>query len=226
MKKLLLALVIATGTALAAPYPQQDIGGVISQEGFSLDKILKIIDNMGKVVGTYPPALDSESDKKRAKDDITALSNILNLAVKKNMVKPGQPDYFYVSLSQARLGWFGHNLQMNQGGASADVAYQRAIQAAPANLAAAVKEEYGRFLTATGNLRQAETYLREAYRGDSRLGKALGLNLLAQGKLQDAQQVLQQYAKSHPKDSAVKEVLAGLQSGKIKVDAAGQIKVQ
>lgn len=217
MKKILMLLLLAAGSVSALPYPQQDVAAVVTSEGFNLDRVLKIIDAIAKPAGVYPPRFDSEADKKRASQDVLALTNLLNLAVKEKMVQAGSPDYFHVLLAQAHLGWFGHNLQLPQAGAAADVAYQAAIKAAPANLVPEVKEEYGRFLTATGHVAAAEKYLRDAYAADKNMAKALGLNLLAQGKMKEAESLLENYSKAHPRDQAIKDVVQALKKGEIEV---------
>lgn len=204
MRKILLLAALLGGFVQAEPYPQQDLASLVSPKAFHFDRAIALVKALQPLAGQYPTRFDSDADRQRARADIRALSGLLELVRDDNIIGPDQPERLTLLWLLAKLGVYGHNLDMEGGFQRANDNFAAALQLVPATekrQRAALLADYGRFLTSATREKQGEKYLREAVQLNPQLAFALAENLVVQGKKKEALAVLADYLKLQPDDA-------------------------
>lgn len=213
MKKTLLLVALFSALANAEPYPQQDLAALVSPEGFHFDRAIEMVKTLHPLAGGAITHFDSDADRERARRDIQLLAEMLELVRDDNLIGPDQPERLTLLWLLAKLGVYGHNLDMEGGFQRANDNFAAALQLVPAmekRQRAALLADYGRFLTSATREKQGEKYLREAVQLNPQLAFALAENLVVQGKKKEALAVLADYLKLQPDDAAAQRLQRAL----------------
>ena len=218
----LLALCLM-GTTLAAPYPQQDLRTIIRTESgknhFDMDALNHAIENLSAHAADYPTKFDNDSDLQRARKDVTVLAKILTYMLHE-VVKPQDKAYIPLLGQLAQVGWMAHNMDL-PAAEVADQAYRQLLKHLQGKALLQAKDEYGRFLSSSGQTDAAEKMLREALDGGYRASnKSLGLILLVQGKKEEALKHLRAYVKDFPQDQQGQNILDAATHGRVEIKSS------
>lgn len=213
--------------ASAKPYPEFDLSTLLTpdqQSGgaeFHFDETERIFNALSEHAADYPTQFDNDADKQRAKQDVTQLAVLLVGLQKMGIVKQNSSEYTAINLRLARLAWMAHNMDIPNSAEAADQTYKKLIEQSKGKEQLAFKEEYGRFLSSTGQTTVAEPYLRAAVDGGLKQARfPLAMNLIAQNKLKESKTLLQAYVKDNPQNKNAANILEALKAGKIEIKEA------
>jgi tetratricopeptide (TPR) repeat protein len=158
----------------------------------------------------YPPAFDSEADRRRAVEDTKALSTMLDMLVK------GPAPIPELLFRAADLHAMGHNLGIDGEAAKADARYKALVALTPDD--ARARFAFGAFLGNSARPAEALPHLEKAARGGIvEAHYALGISYLGLGDAKKALQQLELYRARRPDDASVGQLIEGIRSGKVRV---------
>lgn len=212
---LLLVLTLVAPMAYATGYPEYDPQKILTvsenasgQKAYGLD--LRYLDRMlgdlSRHAGRYPPSFDSTEEKQRAVQDLNALSGMLGLLLKD--AKPN-PQILFRSAITNRMG---HNLDIPGAAEKAEKQFQTLLQVEPN--APQGNYQFGIFLAETGRPERSIPYLEKALAlGLEEANYSLAMAYLGLGNKKEAVVRLNRYLKEKPNDNAAQKLLQAIEAG-------------
>jgi tetratricopeptide (TPR) repeat protein len=205
--------------ALARSYGRYDIRQLVAITEVSPGKhsatiniayLSQILDDLGRHASTYPPHFESTEDRRRAEQDLSAISGVLD---------PLSADISHsppLLMRLALLHVFGHNLDIPDSSQKAAAAFNTLLNLTPNDPQANYR--YGVFLATTTKNGEGIPYLEKA----KSLGAAnaeywLGLSYQLTGDKAKAVENLESYIKHTPNDHNAARVLDAIRNGKVEV---------
>jgi predicted Zn-dependent protease len=174
-------------------------------DGAYLDKMLNDLSDHAK---NYPPQFDTPQDKRRATQDVKALSGMLDVLI--NAPAPS----LELLIRGGYVNSIGHNLDIPGAAEKADAIFRRLLAAAPSDPRG--NYMYGTFLAGVGKPKEALPYLEKALAvGVVDAAYAIGMAYLALGDKEQALKSLEDYKQRKPSDGNVDKFIDAIRNGKI-----------
>ncbi len=215
MKKMIVAcsLLLAFGTVQAQPYGHFDMRQVLMPhaEGdtsyqLNLEYLDRVLDDLAGHARNYPPAFDSQGDKRQALNDAKKLSDMLEI-----VAGGGQADTELL-MRAGFLNSMAYNLDVPKSGERAQAAFAAVLQREPDN--ANAHYLYGSFLAGMGHAKEALPHLDRAVElGQQEALYSLGMAYLTLGDKDAALRELEAYQAGHPNDRSVGGLIEAVRSG-------------
>jgi tetratricopeptide (TPR) repeat protein len=215
---LLIAAVLATSSAWAAPYGNHDARRILSttdtptgkQHGIDLPYLDNMLADIASHARNYPPAFDSDADRQRATRDTATLAGMLGLLTENADAHPE------ILFRAATVNSYGHNLKIAGAAEKANALFQRLLARAPDDPRG--NHAYGVFLAGAARPRESLPYLEKALAaGIVDAAYALGLVHVSLGDKDRALHYLETYRARAPADRQVVTLIEAVRSGKITV---------
>lgn len=216
MKKLvsLLLLMLFSTMVLAADYPQHDPHRILTvsenpsgQKTYGLDLryLDRMLSDLSRHAGTYPPRFNSVEQKQRVIQDLSTLSGMLEL-----LLKSGQPNT-QILFRAAVANRMGHNLDIPNTAKRAEELFQILLQIDPDTPQG--NYQFGLFLAETTRIERSIPYLEKALSlGIDRAHYSLGMAYLGMGDSKQALVRLKEHLRNHP-DDETKKVIEAIETG-------------
>ncbi len=210
-----ISLFILPSLVIAADYGHYDVKRVFhlhdiaGKKSVTIDNghLERILEDLRKHAGNYPPTFDSLADRERAVRDVTLLSNILATLAK------GDTADRDILLQAGKLNSIGHNLDIPASMERASTAFQRLLKDYPDDPRG--NYHYGVFLGNSGRAKESIPYLEKAvHLRVSSAVYALGMAHIVLGKHDTALMYLKQYLAKYPDDKSVALLIEAVRSGK------------
>lgn len=211
---LLLLLTLTSPMAYAIGYPEYDPQRILTvsedasgQKIFGLDMryLDRMLGDLSRHAGRYPPNFDSPGQKQRAIQDLNALSGMLGL-----LLKDGKPNP-QILFRSAITNRMAHNLDISGASEKAGQQFQSLLLIEPN--APLGNFQYGVFLAETGSAERSIPFLEKALSlGVDEANYTLGMAHLSLGNKAEALSRLNAYSKSNPGDESVKELIKAIKS--------------
>jgi tetratricopeptide (TPR) repeat protein len=176
--------------------------------GFGGPYLGQIMSDLSAHARNYPPQFDTLDDKRRAIEDIKALSGMLD-----QLINVPNPDLWLLTLA-SDVNSMGHNLDISGSAQKAHSNFQRLLAASPSDPRGNFM--YGNFLAGIGKPNQALPYLEKAIEaGVIDASYAIGMVYLALGNKEQALKNLENYKQRRPNDGNVDNIIDAIRDGKI-----------
>ncbi len=205
--------------ALAQDYGRYDLRRVFSlaqgpagKSSVNIDiaYLSRILDDLGRHAGTYPPNFASTEDRQRAERDVSAVSKAFE-PIYSNIA--GNPQLL---LRLALLHAFAHNLDVAGSAEKAAAEFDALLKLAPDD--ALANYRYGIFLATTTRGGSAIPYLEKAKSlGIANADYWLGMSYQLAGDKAKAVLNLESYTRRVPGDQDARKVLDAVRNGKVDV---------
>ena len=212
---ILLLLTLSVPMTYAAGYPGYDPQKILTvsenasgQKVYGLDMryLDRMLGDLSRHAGRYPPSFDSTEQKQRAIQDLHALSGMLGLLLKDG--KPNPQILFRAAITNR----MGHNLDIPGAAEKAEQQFQALLQVEPD--APQGNYQFGIFLAETGRVERSIPYLEKALAlGLEEANYSLGMAYLGVGNKEEALTRLRGYLKERPNDSAAQELIKAIENG-------------
>lgn len=216
-----LVLALISSVTYAIEYPEHDPQRILTvsknvsgQNVYGLDMryLDRMLDDLSRHAGHYPPSFDSAEQKRRASQDLNVLLGMLDVLLKDKKLN------LQILLRSAIANRMGHNLDIPGSAEKAEQQFQALLQAAPGSPQG--NYQFGIFLAATGRLVQSVPYLEKSLAmGVEEANYSLGMAYLGTGNKQAALVRLREYLKIEPNDNSMRELIKTIeleQSGSLK----------
>ena len=214
---LLLLLTLTAPMAYAIGYPGYDPQRILTasentsgQKVYGLDMryLDRMLGDLSRHAGRYPPSFDSPEQKQRAIQDLNALSGMLGL-----LLKDGKPNP-QILFRSAITNRMGHNLDVPGAAEKAEQQFQTLLQAEPD--APQGNYQFGIFLAETGQAERSIPYLEKALAlGLEEANYSLGMAYLGVGNKEEALVRLNAYLKSKPNDMSAQKLIRAIEVGQV-----------
>lgn len=214
---LLLLLALTTPMACATSYPGYDPQKILTvsenasgQKIYGLDMryLDRMLGDLSRHAGRYPPSFDSTEQKQRAIQDLGALSGMLGL-----LLKDGKPNT-QILFRSAIANRMGNNLDIPKAAEKAEQQFQTLLQAEPD--APQGNYQFGIFLAETGRVERSIPYLEKALSlGLEEANYSLGMAYLGINNREEALFRLNAYLKNNPTDRATQKLVQGIQASRL-----------
>lgn len=220
MKQIILPLILLCSFStlcFAKEYGKYDPKKVIiaaktesgTQYSLDLQYLDTILEDLTAHAGGYPPKFSSENERNAAKEDVTYLSDMLNIIT--NTPKPAVEILKRTSL----LNTIGHNLDIAGTAERADRDYQKLLEQLPND--SGINFSYGSFLGGSNQAKKALPYLKKAVEtGYNNAYFALGMSYLSLKENKKALESFEQYQKYNPNSKEVVSIIEAIKSGKVR----------
>ncbi len=212
---ILLLLTLSIPMAYAAGYPGHDPQKILTvsenasgQKAYGLDMryLDRMLGDLSRHAGRYPPSFDSTEQKQRAIQDLHALSGMLGL-----LLKDGKPNP-KILFRSAMANRMGHNLDIPGAAEKAEQQFQALLQIEPD--APQGNYQFGIFLAETGRVERSMPYLEKALAlGLEETNYSLGMAYLGMGNKGEALARLNVYLKHMPNDNSVQKLIQVIEKG-------------
>lgn len=213
---LLLLLTLTSPMAYAIGYPGYDPQKILTvsenvsgQKVYGLDMryLDRMLGDLSRHAGRYPPSFDSTEQKQRAVKDLKALSGMLGL-----LLKDGKPNP-QILFRSAITNRMGHNLDIPGAAEKAEQQFQAFLQIEPD--APQGNYQFGIFLAETGRPERGLPYLEKALAlGLEEANYSLGMAYLGMGNKQEAIVRLKAYLKERPNDKSALGLIKAIEAGR------------
>lgn len=211
----LLLLTQTSPMAYAIGYPGYDPQKILTvsenisgQKVYGLDMryLDRMLGDLSRHAGRYPPSFDSTEQKQRAVKDLGALLGMLGL-----LLKDGKPNP-QILFRSAITNRMGHNLDIPGAAEKAEKQFQALLQAEPD--APQGNYQFGIFLAETGRAERSIPYLEKALAlGLKEANYSLGMAYLGMGNKEEAIVCLRAYLKERPSDKSAQGLIKSIEAG-------------
>lgn len=212
---LFLLLTLTSPMAYAIGYPGHDPQRILTvsentsgQKVYGLDMryLDRMLGDLSRHAGRYPPSFDSPEQKQRAIQDLNALSGMLGL-----LLKDGKPNP-QILFRSAITNRMGHNLDIPGAAEKAEQQFQELLQIEPD--APQGNYQFGIFLAETGRAERSIPYLEKALAlGLEEANYSLAMAYLGMANEEDAVVKLKAYIKARPNDRSAQELTKAIEAG-------------
>lgn len=162
--------------------------------------------------GNYPPTFDSVEDAQRAKENLVALSKLLDMLTSTSSEMPANGELLRRS---GAINAIAHNLDIPGAAQKAKLSYLKLLSMSPSDPQA--NYMYGAFLAGVNEPKDALHYLEKAYSlGVSDASYAIGVTYLSLGDKDQALEHLEIFRKLHPDAANVDILIQAIKSGNVK----------
>lgn len=213
---LLLLLTLTSPMAYAIGYPGYDPQKILTvsenvsgQKVYGLDMryLDRMLGDLSRHAGRYPPSFDSTEQKQWAVKDLKALSGMLGL-----LLKDGKPNP-QILFRSAITNRMGHNLDIPGAEEKAEQQFQALLQAEPD--APQGNYQFGIFLAETGRAERSIPYLEKALAmGLEEANYSLGMAYLGMENKEEALVRLGAYLKAKPNDISTQKLIKAIEVGR------------
>lgn len=211
---LFLLMTLAAPVTYATGYPEHDPQKILTasenasgQKTYGLDMryLDRMLGDLSRHAGHYPPHFESPEQKQRAIQDLNALSGMLGMLLKEG--KPN-PQILFRSAIANRMG---HNLDILGAAEKAEQQFQALLQAEPDNRQG--NYQFGVFLAETGRPERSSPYLEKALAlGVEEAHYSLAMIYLGMGNKEAAISRLEAYLKARPNDRSAQTLITAIKS--------------
>lgn len=176
--------------------------------GLDMRYLDRMLGDLSRHAGHYPPSFDSTEQKLRAVQDLNTLSGMLGLLLENG--KPN-PQILFRSAIANRMG---HNLDVYGAAEKAEQQFLALLQAEPD--APQGNYQFGIFLAETGRVERSIPYLEKALAlGLEEANYSLGMAYFGVDNKAEAIARLNVYLKNNPSDSATQKLVQSIQASRI-----------
>lgn len=220
MKKWILAVLLtsALNFAYAKPYPQHDLSKIITPNRVDFALAEQVYQDLSRHAARYPTQFDNANDKVLAVKEAKELARIFNALFETKIITPKHEAYLQLLHRAARVNWIAHNLDVPQAATWTERHYQTLMMQLSGKEKAILLSEYGSFLASSGQTQKAVIMYQNAIKqGYPAAKRELSMVLLSQNKREQAVQTMHEYVQAHPKDTAAKELLVAMKTGRVQI---------
>lgn len=177
---------------------------------FDVAYLDQMLNDLAAHARNYPPKFDTFQDRKRAAQDVKALSGMLDI------VLDGPAPTPEMQVRAGLLNSIAYNLDIPGSAEKTDAIFKKLLAAVPDDPHG--NYEYGTFLSGAGKPEEALPYLEKALAaGLADAGYAIGMTYLSLGDKEKALENLEIYKRDKPGDANIDKLIDAIRSGRIKL---------